>query len=264
MSLTLGELLEEIKQYSDAPTMAVKVFPSILAYVGADNGSLILLSGDRVVHKVLATKETFAAVSQHKLQTVLADGLAGWVLRHRQGGLVSNTDLDARWVSMGQSDIASAMVVPMISRDRVIGLLSFHHTKRGRFRERDLALAAELAHSIASGFDLVLLMDSTMDSLVRLCRNTVNPSVILDWHGHVKVVNSPMERLDIAWEGVDFSQTLLVRELGVETIQQCEWEGLRPLVSLPFDATVVPFRGVGVWIQFTGSANPGELPSKAS
>ena len=51
MSLTLGELLEVIKQHSDAQTMAVKVLPSILAYVGAENGSLILLAGDRVDRK---------------------------------------------------------------------------------------------------------------------------------------------------------------------------------------------------------------------
>ena len=254
MSLTLGELLEVIKQHSDAQTMAVKVLPPILAYVGAENGSLILLSDDRVVHKVLATKETFAQVSEHKVQTVLADGLAGWVLRHRQGGLASNTELDERWVSMGPPAIASAMVVPMMSRGTVIGLLSFHHSTRGQFRERDLANAAELAHAISPLFDIALLTESSIDSLVRLCRSAINPSTVVDWQGNVKVVNEAMERLDIVWEGVNFSQSLLPKELNVVTIQQCEWEGPQKLLSLPFDAHVVPFRGFGVWIQLTTGA----------
>jgi transcriptional regulator with GAF, ATPase, and Fis domain len=252
MSQTLGALLEVVKQHSDAPTMAVKGLPSLLAFVGAESGSLILLSGDRVVHKVLATKETFAQVSDHKVQTVLADGLAGWVLRHRQGGLASCTDLDERWVSMGTPPaIATAMVVPMISRGTVIGLLSFHHSTRGRFRERDLANAAELADAIAPLFDIALLTESTIDSLVRLCRSEANPSTVIDWQGNVKVVNEAMEKLDIVWEGVNFSQSLLPRELNVATTPQCEWEGPRALTTMPFHAHVVPFRGFGVWIQLS-------------
>ena len=60
MSPTLGELLEIVRLQTDVQTMAVKVLPAILSHLGAENGSLILLSGDRVMHKVLATKETFA------------------------------------------------------------------------------------------------------------------------------------------------------------------------------------------------------------
>ena len=257
MSLTLGELLEVIKQHRDAQTMAEKVLPSILAYAGAENGSLILLSGDRVIHRVLATTETFADVSDHKLQTVLADGLAGWALRHRQGGLASHTDRDERWVSIGPPAVASAMVVPMMSRDTVIGLLSFHHSMRGQFREGDLAKAAELAHAIAPLFDIALLTESTIDSLIRLCRSAINPSSVIDWQGNVKVVNEAMERLDIAWEGVNFTQSLLPRELNVSTIQQCDWEGPRKLSSLPFDAHVVPFPGFGVWVQLTTAGDAG-------
>ncbi|MCF8154581.1 MAG: GAF domain-containing protein [Rhodoferax sp.] len=253
MNPTLSELLNLIKQHSDAQTMAVKVLPSILACVGADNGSLILLSGDRVVHKVLATKETFAQVSEHKLQTVLAEGLAGWALRHRQGGLASNTELDERWTSMGSTEIASAMVVPMMSRDTVIGLIAFHHSTRGQFRERDLANAAELADTISPMFDIALLTESTLDSLTGLCRSATNPSAVVDWQGNVKVVNEAMKMLDIAWEGVNFSQSLLPRELNVVTIQQCEWDEPRKLMSLPFHAHVIPFRGFGAWVQLTAT-----------
>lgn len=254
MRLTLGELLEEIRRHSDAQTMAVKVLPAILAYVGAENGSLLLLSGDRVVHKVLATQETFAQVSEHKVQTVLAGGLAGWALRHRQGALASNTDLDERWVAMGPPVTASAMVVPMMSRDTVIGLLSFHHATRNKFKERDLANAAEVAQSIAPLFDIAMLTGSTIESLVRLCSNASHPSTVLDWQGNVKAVNKTMEKLDIAWEDVNFSQSLLPRELDVTSIHQCDWDGPKKLTSLPFEAHVIPFRGVGVWIQLMGRA----------
>lgn len=254
MNSALINLLDVISKHSDAPTMAAKAMPLFVSYLGADNGSLMLLSDDHVVHKVLATKETFTEVSAHKVRTVLAEGLAGWSLRHRQGGLASDTELDERWVSMGDSAIASALVVPMISRCTVIGLLAFHHTESRYFREAHLARAAELAQLVAPLFDIALMTESSMASLATLCRCAATPSAILDWQGIVKVVNKAMEGLDIVWEGGNFSQSLLPRELSVASIKECAWDGSRKMASLPYDAYVTPFRGTGVWIQLAKPA----------
>ncbi len=72
---------------------------------------------------------------------------------------------------------------------------------------------------------------------------------MLDWQGDVKVVNKAMEQLDIIWNPGQFAQSLLPRELGVDTVAQCDWEGMRKLATLPFAANAVQFPGVGVWIQ---------------
>lgn len=254
MNSALISFLDVIAKHSDAPNMAAKVMPLFVGYMGADNGSLMLLADDRVVHKVLATKETFTEVSEYKVRTVLAEGLAGWALRHRQGGLASDTEIEERWVSMGDSAIASALVVPMMSRSTVIGLLAFHHTDRGYFRETHLARAAELAQLVSPLFDIALMTESSMASLAKLCRCAAYPSTVLDWQGNVKVVNKAMEGLDIVWEGGNFSQSLLPRELNVGSIKECGWEGMRKLTSFPYDAYATPFRGVGVWIQFAETA----------
>lgn len=256
MNPTLNHLLDLLAQHHDAPTMAAKAMPQFVGYLGADNGSLMLLADDKVIHKVLATKETFTQVSDHKVRTVLSEGLAGWALRHRQGGLVSDTAMDDRWVAMGDSSIASALVVPMISRNTVIGLLAFHHAERRHFREAHLAQAAELAQLVAPLFDVALLTESSIASLTALCQCAAQPSVVLDWNGNVKVLNKAMESLDIAWEGVHFSQTLLPRELNVESIQECAWDGTRKLATLPYVAHAAPFWGVGVWVQLSAPATP--------
>jgi hypothetical protein len=243
------QLIEAVSMHTDVQTMAAKSLPYFVNYMGADNGSLLLLSGDEVIHKVLATKETFTDVSAHKVRTVLSGGLAGWALRHRQGGLASNTELDERWVSMGDASIASALVVPMLSRNAVIGLLSFHHSVRGFFREAHLARAAEIAQLSAPLFDLALQTESSLASLTTLCESADFPSVVLDWNGNVKVVNKAMHALDIVWEGGSFSQSLLPRELNAGTVSECIWTDWRPLATLPWWACSIPFRGVGVWIQ---------------
>lgn len=251
MNETLINLLDVLARHGDAQTMAVKAMPHIVAYMGADNGSLMLLCGDRVTHKVLATKETFTEVSEHKVHTVLSEGLAGWALRHRQGGLASDTALDERWVSMGDTSIASALVVPMVSRNAVIGLLAFHHAERCFFREAHLAKAAELARLAAPVFDVAVLTESSMATLVSLCQSSTHPSVVLDWQGKVTAVNKSLEALDIVWEGAHFSQSLLPRELNAGSARECDWDGLRKLASLPYAAKAAPFQGAGVWIQLT-------------
>ncbi len=254
MEQNLKSLCELVAQHSDAQTMAAKAMPHFVTYLGADNGSLMLLSGGRVIHKVLATKETFTQVSEHKLRTVLSEGLAGWALRHQQGGLASDCERDERWVSMGDDAIKSALVVPLMSRGTVIGLLAFHHGERRHFRESHLARAAELAHWVSPLFDNALLTESSIASLTSLCQSAGHPSTVLDWQGKVKVVNKAMQDLDIVWDGVHFSQSLLPRELGVEGLAECDWEGTRKLASLPFEAQALHFHGVGVWIQLLPSA----------
>ncbi len=249
MNLELNNALSDLARLNEPGELAVRALPLLVQYMKADSGSLMLLAGDQVVHRVLANKESFTEVADHKVQTVLSDGLAGWALKHRQGGLASDTGLDSRWVSMGGPHIASALVVPMMSRGQVVGLLSFHHGQRCFFRELHLAQAAEVAQVLAPVFEVALVTESTMAALATLCKNSTHPSAVLDWQGTVKAVNPAMEALDIAWQGATLSQSLLPRELRVESVKACEWEGLRPLASLPYGAISVPFRGAGVWIQ---------------
>jgi putative methionine-R-sulfoxide reductase with GAF domain len=250
MNLELNHALHEVARLNEPSAMAVKALPQVVHYLGADSGSLLLLAGDEVVHKVLANKESFTEVSNHKVRTVLSEGLAGWALKHRQGGLASDTELDARWITIGGPPlIASAMVVPMLNRGQVVGLLSFHHGQRGYFRELHLARAAEVAQLLAPVFEVALMTESTMESLATLCMAANHPSAVLDWQGNIRVVNPPMAALDILWEGATLTQSLLPRELQIQSTMDCGWAGSRPLATLPYAAISVPFRGAGVWIQ---------------
>jgi putative methionine-R-sulfoxide reductase with GAF domain len=255
MNLELNKALHEVARLKEPSAMAIKALPLMVQYMGADSGSLLLLADGQVVHKVLANKESFTEVSDHKVQTVLTEGMASWVLKHRQGGLASDVELDERWISMGSPPVvASALVVPLLNRGQVLGLLSCHHGQRGFFREIHLARAAEAAQMLAPVFDAALMTESTMASLATLCKAANHPSTVLDWQGKVQVVNSSMAALDIVWEGAMLSQSLLPRELQIQTVRDCEWAGSRPLATLPYAAISVPFRGAGVWIQLLKSS----------
>lgn len=248
------DLLAHAARESDAPGIAEKVLPLIVAQVDAERGSLFLMSGQQVVHRLLANKETFSEVSTYKVQSVLSDGMAGWALKHRQGALASDTAIDERWVSLGDSSVGSAMVVPMTSRGSVVGLISLHHPQRGFFRERHLAQAAEIALLLAPVFDVALVTRSTVQALVTMCRSLADPAAVVDGTDKVIAVNAAMTQLDIAWEGVPLAQTVLGREVGAETLDACRWDGERALVRLPMSARALQIEGIAACVQLTRHA----------
>jgi hypothetical protein len=102
---------------------------------------------------------------------------------------------------------------------------------------------------LAPVFEVALMTESTMESLATLCMAANHPSAVLDWQGNIRVVNPPMAALDILWEGATLTQSLLPRELQIQSTMDCGWAGSRPLATLPYAAISVPFRGAGVWIQ---------------
>ncbi|MDT8992396.1 GAF domain-containing protein [Curvibacter sp. APW13] len=249
MNIPVHTLSDIVTKHVMPSALATEALPLLIQELGADNGSLMLLSEGRVVHKVLAARDSFAEVAEHRVQAVLTEGLAGWVVKHRQGALASDTELDERWISIGTSNIASALVVPLMSRGCVVGVLSLHHGQRSYFHEAHLARAAELAHLVAPAFEMALMVESTLASVSALCRESAQPSVVLDWQGQVVAVNAAMQALDIAWERAQMAQTLLPRELQVDSARLCDWEGARPLASLPYAAVAVPFVGAGAWVK---------------
>lgn len=102
---------------------------------GAEHGSMILLDGTgAVTHCVLARGKTTRAQEYEILQDVMDEGLAGWVVRHRQPALVYDTRQDERWVDLpGTPPTRSVISIPIVSGSAVLGVLTLAHTERSYF-----------------------------------------------------------------------------------------------------------------------------------
>jgi GAF domain-containing protein len=88
--------------------------------------------------------EVYAA--QNLVDTVRR-GLAGWVVKNRQPVLVSDTLGDARWLKRPwekKNGSRSAISVPMVSSDKVLGVLTLVHPTADWFTRNDLALLASI------------------------------------------------------------------------------------------------------------------------
>jgi sigma-B regulation protein RsbU (phosphoserine phosphatase) len=104
----------------------------------AETGSLFLLDPDGVVRDCILTRGPRQAKECLDLTgTVLEGGLAGWVVRNRRIGLITDTEKDARWLNLPEQPYAarSAMAVPIIRDNELLGILTLLHSQPGIFHQ---------------------------------------------------------------------------------------------------------------------------------
>jgi len=131
-----------------------RVLQFTLDAVGASSGSLILLDengGVRGEDSLLFGNEGQLS-HPASWPDVLQQGLAGWVVRNRQPALVMNTNADPRWLRRTwdehETHSRSALAIPLISEDRVIGVLTLTRSQTKIFTNVELQLLLSFATGI--------------------------------------------------------------------------------------------------------------------
>lgn len=159
---TQSALFQEFIQMARAPeeteflnkTLA-KIIRISADLTGAHSGSLFLLDSDGIViDSILARGDVAEDTRRTVIGSVLKKGLAGWAVRHHQIGLVDDTREDERWLVLPEQpyEFRSAMAIPIVSGEMVLGILTLMHTDPGHFR----AEMAELMRVTANQLALVL------------------------------------------------------------------------------------------------------------
>lgn len=121
----------------------------------AEKGSLFLLDSNGVViESILTQVEAAAEMRTRLIGSVLDKGLAGWVQRHCKLGLVTDTETDNRWLTLPDQPyvVRSALTVPILWGDKLLGILTLLHSQPGHFSEQ----AANQMQATADQIALVL------------------------------------------------------------------------------------------------------------
>jgi sigma-B regulation protein RsbU (phosphoserine phosphatase) len=103
---------------------------------GADKGGLFLLDGrGAVTESILTRGDAPDAEKSALIARVLDKGLAAWVRENRRIGLVADTREDARWLDLPDQPyrIRSALAVPILRGEDLLGILTLLHADPGRF-----------------------------------------------------------------------------------------------------------------------------------
>lgn len=123
--------------------------------VRAESGSIMLLDEQgEISHAALVYAGNIEVLPTDSMRTIAREGLAGWVIENRQAAMVHSTRDDPRWLQqvwdVHKTVVRSAICVPLIYTQRVLGVLTLVQRKRDGFSPGDMALLSALAFCVSS------------------------------------------------------------------------------------------------------------------
>ncbi len=133
-------------------TMLRKTIEIAIDLTGAELGSLIVLDRDgKVADSILCRGEISPELSSELIHTVLEEGLAGWVMQHREIGLVNDTKKDDRWLTFNDQPYSarSALAIPIVSGEMHLGILTLMHSTANHFASEIVDLMKITASQVA-------------------------------------------------------------------------------------------------------------------
>jgi D-sedoheptulose 7-phosphate isomerase len=148
----LYHISRELAEKLDLRTMLDRILLLTLQNMGAASGSIVVLDEEgAVIEGALAYDGEVQNRPPQQLTEIVTQGLAGWVVENRQGALIPSTQDDPRWLSrdweLGKT--RSALSVPLMSQNRVVGVLTMVHPQAGQFTHEDLALLTAIALTVS-------------------------------------------------------------------------------------------------------------------
>ena len=147
----LYNISRELSSALDLRALLERVLLLSMRYVGAINGSIIVLDdqGDPVDSAIVAGDKIHNHTTD-RLRDTLEKGLSGWVLREGQAALVEDTTRDSRWMARQyeedeKQNPKSAVSVPILTRDKLVGILTLVHPQPGFFTSEHVDLVRAIA-----------------------------------------------------------------------------------------------------------------------
>lgn len=92
---------------------------------------------------------------QGPLRVTAGRGLSGWVIEHREPLNIEDVRNDPRYI--GDPEVRSELLVPLVSGGRAIGVLALSHRSVAAFSQRDVTLMQTVGAQIAAAIDVAEL-----------------------------------------------------------------------------------------------------------
>src|SRR5436190_6704085 len=147
----LYHVSRELATALDLRTVLQRVLYEALQNVGGERCSVVVLddAGKALDATIVYRTEVHEHTTQ-QMRDTMERGLAGWVIRNRKGALILDTSKDERWLmrpddAVDKSGAKSAICVPLLAREQLVGVLTLVHPKPNAFLEEQLELMQAIA-----------------------------------------------------------------------------------------------------------------------
>jgi PAS domain S-box-containing protein len=233
----------------------------------AEESSLFLLdTNGAVTESILARGATIREQRDDLIGKVLDQGLAGWVVQHRQTGRIDDTRTDDRWMTLPNQPytVGSALCVPILRGKVLLGLLTLTHPKPRHFTPQLAELMEMCATQMALALDnaRLYMLEHQKQEATKQEANT-NPDenaadlsqvgiFIISDTGKFLYANPRVAQIF----GYEFGELVILESIlklvstthyreVAEQMQQC-FQGFNPILSCQFQGQRKDRRVVGV------------------
>ena len=150
LELLIG-VSREVATALDLRTVLQRLLFAAIQNVGGERGSIVVMDdAGKPIDATIVYGKRFHDHTTQQLRETVERGLAGWVVRHRKPALVPDTSRDERWLrreddAVEKSGAKSAICVPLLARERLVGVLTLVHSVPNAFNDEHLELMQAIA-----------------------------------------------------------------------------------------------------------------------
>lgn len=147
----LYHVSREVATALDLRTVLQRVLYEATQNVGGERGTIVVLDDTgKPIDATIVYGKHFHEHTTQQLRETVERGLAGWVVRNRKAALVPDTSQDERWLrrpddSNEKTGAKSAICVPLLARERMVGVLTLVHSVPNTFGPEHLELMQAIA-----------------------------------------------------------------------------------------------------------------------
>ena len=147
---TLAQVSQEFSSILDLDELLGKIAASVRALIDYDAFSILLVDAEK---QLLRHRFSVRYDRRVDLDNIpLGKGITGAAAESRHAVRVVNTLQDPRYIA-SQPDIHSELAVPLVVRDRVVGVLNLESERIGNFTEEHQRTLSLLAPQVASAVE---------------------------------------------------------------------------------------------------------------
>jgi sigma-B regulation protein RsbU (phosphoserine phosphatase) len=153
----LTEISREISSILNVDQLLKRIADLLTRIIDYQMFSILMLdpTGSFLQHRFsLRFKESV----QLKQEIPIGEGLVGYAVTNKQAVLVPDVSKDPRYITLNP-ETRSELVIPLIYKDKVIGVLDIEHTKKGYFNEDHVRIMTTMAAQVAIAIENATLYE---------------------------------------------------------------------------------------------------------
>jgi PAS domain S-box-containing protein len=170
---TLYRITSQLSSSLDLDHVLNLALRLVVDAVGAERASILMLEleSKKLIYRAALGAGERLPIGGIPTRFSPGEGLAGWVVEHREAAIVPDIRQDPRWIESQNNrerEYRSALAVPLMVSDDVLGVLLLFHPQVDHFNEAHLLLVETAVIQVANAINNAELYNLIFDQAERL------------------------------------------------------------------------------------------------